>query len=185
MDAVYGMEGHGPSGGTPRYVGVILASFDSVALDAASSAIIGYDPLDIDIIEVAKRRGLGEADLSKISILGSALDDVKVKDFKLAQDAYHILRYLPRILHRPLKYLTKKFIDLYPKIDRERCIRCQVCVNACPPHVISSRDDLITIDYADCIRCYCCHELCPEKAISIERSFLAKRWRIGEGVRYG
>ena len=42
MDAIVGMGGNGPNAGQPRKVGLILASRDSVAMDAVASSIIGF-----------------------------------------------------------------------------------------------------------------------------------------------
>jgi len=41
MDAVIGMEGPGPSGGSPRQVGLVLASSNVLAMDIAACKIIG------------------------------------------------------------------------------------------------------------------------------------------------
>ena len=42
MDAIVGMEGNGPNAGQPKKVGLIIASKDSVAMDAVASTIIGF-----------------------------------------------------------------------------------------------------------------------------------------------
>ena len=65
MDAVIGMEGNGPNAGDPRKVGLILSSYDDVALDSVASTIIGYKPLSVPIIQYAYERELGTADMKK------------------------------------------------------------------------------------------------------------------------
>ncbi|MGB9132092.1 MAG: DUF362 domain-containing protein, partial [Methanosarcina sp.] len=47
MDGIVGMEGNGPSNGTPVSAGVVMASYDCVALDIVASELIGIDPLKV------------------------------------------------------------------------------------------------------------------------------------------
>jgi uncharacterized protein (DUF362 family) len=51
--------------GTPRKLGVILASFDPVAVDAVGSELLGHDPRKIDYLKLAN------------GVLGS-MDDIRV-----------------------------------------------------------------------------------------------------------
>jgi uncharacterized protein (DUF362 family) len=82
MDGIVGMEENGPTRGLPRKIGIIAASRDSVALDAVSSAVINYDPLEIHTTRIAANRNLGIGDLGKINVLGEPIKKVKIKDFK-------------------------------------------------------------------------------------------------------
>ncbi|NLM78886.1 MAG: 4Fe-4S binding protein, partial [Ruminococcaceae bacterium] len=76
--------------------------------------------------------------------------------------------------------LVKNLMTSRPYIVAERCVRCGVCVQACPvdPKAVDWHDGnkLMppTYQYDRCIRCYCCQELCPESAISIKQPFLRK-----------
>lgn len=81
MDGIIGMEGEGPGEGSPRKVGIILASEDAVALDAVASTIIGYAPLQIPTIRIASQRRLGEANLEKIEIMGERIEEVRIDNF--------------------------------------------------------------------------------------------------------
>lgn len=74
MDAVVAMEGNGPKSGTPKEVGLVLASRDPVALDATAARLMGFDPGTIDHIQECARRGLGTADLASITVVGDAAD---------------------------------------------------------------------------------------------------------------
>ena len=58
MDAIVGMEGPGPGSGDPRPIGLVLASANLLAMDAAASEIIGYPPLEIPVSREALSRGL-------------------------------------------------------------------------------------------------------------------------------
>ncbi|MHC4307795.1 MAG: DUF362 domain-containing protein, partial [Planctomycetota bacterium] len=100
MDAVIGMEGNGPNAGDPRKVGLIIAGYDGVALDAVASTIIGFDPMKVPIIKYAHDRKLGTADMNEIDVSGEEISKVAVADFKKpsssAQD--FASNYIPNFL---------------------------------------------------------------------------------------
>jgi len=74
IDGFVGMEGHGPSDGTPVKMDLIIAGTDVVATDATASRIMGFDPHKISHICKAYEKGLGTID--DIQILGEKLEDV-------------------------------------------------------------------------------------------------------------
>ncbi len=82
MDAVFGMEGNGPTSGAPRKIGVILASTDYSALDATAARLIGLDPIEICTIAAAAERGLYDAHGSGIRLVGDDLAQFVVSDYK-------------------------------------------------------------------------------------------------------
>jgi len=47
MDGITAMEGEGPGSGQLRKLGLILASSDTVALDAVATKIIGLEPSEV------------------------------------------------------------------------------------------------------------------------------------------
>lgn len=59
MDAVVGMEGNGPSNGLPKKVNAILASKDSVALDAVACKMVGIEPFMVPSTRLAHEQGKG------------------------------------------------------------------------------------------------------------------------------
>lgn len=180
MDGIYGMEGEGPSAGKPRKIGLVLASFDCVALDSVSSRIIGYDPFSIDTTRIAHNRKLGEADLEKIEIKGERLQDVLIPDFKLTSTAHAAMKKIPRFIYPPFQYLARKLVKVYPAVMGEKCTGCGVCANNCPAGAITLTANKANIDHNKCISCYCCQELCSFKAIEIKRSWFARRFGIGK-----
>ena len=84
MDATVGMEGLGPIYGSPVDLGLILASFDTVAVDTVSAQVMGMDPDSIEYIKLAAEQGLGTGDTSRIKIAGNKISAVK-KVFKRAE----------------------------------------------------------------------------------------------------
>ena len=75
IDGFVGMEGRGPTGGTPVKMDLIIAGKDVVATDATAARIMGFEPMEISHIRTAYQKGLGNID--NIEILGTKLDDVK------------------------------------------------------------------------------------------------------------
>ena len=69
----------------------------------------------------------------------------------------------------------KNLIYAKPIIDKTKCIKCGVCVNACPLENKAlnfenkDKKNPPVYDYKKCIRCFCCQEMCPQKAIYISK----------------
>jgi len=175
MDAVVGMEGPGPSGGTPRQIGCLLASTDLAAVDTVACSIIGLDVADVPVSMAAQRAGFGVTDIAHIDIAGASLADVRIQGFKLVKAPLNIMRILP--LPRFLLRWVRRQIAPAPRINSERCIRCRRCEKGCPvsPAAIQPlAEGGPRLNDAACIRCYCCHEFCPVKAIELKKSLLAR-----------
>jgi Pyruvate/2-oxoacid:ferredoxin oxidoreductase delta subunit len=55
-----------------------------------------------------------------------------------------------------------------PKIDREDCIACDVCIDNCPATALAmSEDDLLLLDLHRCFGCGVCATSCPTEAIAL------------------
>ncbi|MEW6606878.1 MAG: DUF362 domain-containing protein [bacterium] len=155
MDGIWAMEGLGPSHGQIKKVGVIISSKDSVALDAVSSAIIGYDPMDIPTTKDAEMRRLGNGKLDQIEILGEQIDKVKV-DFEKVP-----------IIRDEIRERFKNFFLSKMSVDKTKCKGCNLCMDQCPAKAIKLKPYPV-FDPEKCILCFCCFELCPEGAITFE-----------------
>lgn len=166
MDAVVGMSGTWRTGKDRIAPGLILASRDSVALDAAACALAGLSPFDVPILRRAHERGLGVAEPDRIKIVGNGAD-ARIKRFvppMRTSVAWPFMR-----LFGPL--ISKED----PSVSPELCDGCGKCLKACPADAISHPDKVAEIDLEKCIRCFCCHELCPNRAVEIERGWLGRR----------
>lgn len=168
MDGILAMEGDGPSNGSPKHVGIILASNNAPALDRIASRIIGYDPEEIYTTRFAELRGFTQGEKSLI-LSGKSIDEVKPSAFSLPVDRY--LRMIPELAHEVLG----KFIWTRPKVNPEMCTECYACVGNCPVNAMTENGGPPDIDYKTCINCYCCDEVCPAGAIDKKMSWLAKR----------
>ncbi len=178
MDGIIGMEGNGPAAGSPRKVGLVLASRDLVALDAVASSIIGYDPLDVDIIRIAAEKGLGVAELGKIDVKGTDLEKVKLDDFELVSNINTLLNKIPSFLLFIGRFVAPYLLKVEPEINRERCTGCGICIEHCPTGAARLSSRVPEINRKKCIKCFCCQEFCPQKAVEIKYSWLARKLRI-------
>ncbi len=176
MDAIIGMEGEGPSGGSPRAVGAIVAGADLAAVDTVCCHLIGLDPRVVPLLAAAERTGYGRTRLEQINIVGDERwRELIVKDFRQAPEIVHILRVipLPRIL---LNWIRRQWAPR-PRIMTAVCIRCGACQRGCPvqpPAIDPFTDAAERVNDATCIRCYCCHEFCPVKAIRLQPSWIGR-----------
>ncbi|NOR21193.1 MAG: DUF362 domain-containing protein [Candidatus Aminicenantes bacterium] len=174
MDAIVAMEGEGPSGGSPKRVGVILASQDSVAVDAVASKIVGFNPMNIFTTQNAHERGVGKGEIEKIEISGEDISGVEVRNFKHSAVAIgFIKRKIPSFLHG----FIQGQLTLTPKIILNKCALCMECVDICPKGAAKLARDLVWIDSSLCICCMCCHEVCRFQAIKLRQRPLGRIFR--------
>lgn len=169
MDAIEGMEGYGPTNGSPRRLGVLLASRDGFSLDAAALKVIALPVEKVPVMHNAKERKLLD---EEIRFIGEPIENVIVNDYRvpLLNDNERIDRF-----NRGLMNLIKKWIRPRPEIQSHLCVGCGNCAQNCPPGVITiGKGGKPDIDYNSCIRCFCCQELCAHNAITVQRNMLSK-----------
>ena len=76
IDGYEGMEGTGPVNGTPVNQKVCIASMDWLAADRVGAELMGVDFNKIGYLSYCAKAGdRGQADLSKIQIVGPAIED--------------------------------------------------------------------------------------------------------------
>lgn len=176
MDAIVGMEGDGPSAGTPRDIGAILLSEDPFALDVTACSLVGI-PLDkVFTIQRAKERGLC-ASMDDVQTAGDDFASMKIEKFKLPKSSStnFFERWLPN--SRGITNFLNNTFGPRPLFDHDICIGCRECYNHCPPKAITMHENRPYVDLKSCIRCYCCQELCPKKAVSIKQNAVFKIFR--------
>ena len=174
MDAVVAMEGAGPSGGTPKPIGALLASADAVALDVVASSIARFDPMDVYTNAIAHERGLGPATADEVRIEGTPWRELVPESFE--QPARDVSRGMPPAIGR----WARKHTASRPYLEhRDACTTCRTCEKNCPVSAIRMEQRRPTFDLDTCIRCYCCQELCPERAIGLKTPWFAHVVRRG------
>lgn len=92
IDGFEGMEGDGPSNGTPIHVGVAISSTDPLAADKVACEIMGVNMFNVGYLYYCHTRGYGEGDLSRIVIKGDELKAC-IKPFKLHRKVEYQLRW--------------------------------------------------------------------------------------------
>ncbi|MCF7708835.1 MAG: DUF362 domain-containing protein [Verrucomicrobia bacterium] len=192
MDAVVAMEGKGPSGGRPRFVGALIGGEDLAAIDTVGCRLMGLPPEMVPASAAAKKWRYGETDSAKIEILGEELNRLCVSDFKNIDKVVDLLRLIPAPVGA-MRLLGDMWTP-YPEINVEKCIKCGICREGCPvsPPAIDPEDQYgVSVDKKRCIKCFCCHEFCPESAIDLNRPWFVGRlslMRLAEkvgGLLYG
>ncbi len=169
MDGIVAMEGEGPGAGSLRNLGIVLASYDTVALDAVANKIIGLEPLSVLTTKWASERGLGVGNLQDIDVVGENINDVAVSDFKLPANYYRtVVSKLPAFLD---KFLLNQML-IRPRVISDLCTGCFECRKICPAGAMLKTDGIARIDKDKCIQCMCCHEVCRFNAIAISRPWL-------------
>lgn len=118
MDAVVGMEGNGPSNGSPKKVNAILASKDPVALDAVACKMVGIEPFMVPSTRLAHEQGTGVGKISSINILGENLIDMQIEDFQLPSGTASFFRA------RGLMRFLRSMLVAKPELVRDNCKKC-------------------------------------------------------------
>ena len=96
IDGFEGMEGNGPSNGTPVDHRICVASPDWLAADRVAVELMGIDFSMIGYLNYCAQAGSGVADLSKIGIVGESINK-HIKPYKLHNNIEKQL-----ILNKPL-----------------------------------------------------------------------------------
>ena len=85
IDGYEGMEGNGPSMGTPVPSRIAIAATDFIAADRVGAEAMGVDPNWLGWLKYSGEVGLGQWDLSKIDIRGPKIETV-AKKYRLHPD---------------------------------------------------------------------------------------------------
>jgi len=174
-DAVVGMEGNGPTMGTPRKLGFIGASLSTHKLDLVCAGILGLKKDDVPTLRAAYRRGLIPASAEELSVSGSP-DKFAVADFQ-APVAQGPVTFAAKF-HGPFAELmgciAKSALTCRPQVKKSLCVGCSKCASICPAKAITMTDRLPVIDRKKCIHCFCCQEFCPKGAMQVHRPLAAR-----------
>lgn len=169
-DAVIGMEGNGPTQGTPRKLGALLASASPHALDLAAAHIIGLGINDVPTLQAAYSKGLIPQNASELDIKGN-LSAFTVSDFQ----NIHVRRNLQFEGHGKFAAMfVRSALRSEPRPKKKLCIGCKKCAEICPAHAIVIKNKIPLIDRNACITCFCCQEFCPVGAMKVHRPLIAR-----------
>ena len=102
IDGFEGMEGKGPSQGTPVASRIAIASTDFIAADRVTLETMGVNPEWVGYLNYCGQAGIGQYDLSKINLQGAPIAAVR-KSYQLAPDVNRQLQWMG-----PMKELPPK-----------------------------------------------------------------------------
>ena len=169
MDAVWGMEGNGPTAGEPRHIGCVLASKSPYCLDIAAASIIGLTTDDIMTLSVANERGLAPKSADELDIIGSGAD-IRVAEYRTIPPQK--LDFSDKFL--ALNGFVRSCLTPNPVLTKAECVGCGECAKMCPAHAIKLKDKKPKIDRSQCIHCFCCQEFCPKGALKVKRPLISR-----------
>jgi len=174
-DAVVGMEGNGPTAGTPCQMGFLLASHSPHTLDMLAADLIGFAREELPILDAAYRRGLIPDSLDGLNIIGST-EGMRVSQFERVVERRSL--EFSGNGKNPIKRLLSKLVGAIlrtrPVLKPDMCVGCGVCAGICPAKAIVIKKKKAKIDRKKCIRCFCCQEFCPKSALKVRRTFIAE-----------
>lgn len=135
MDGTVCGDGAGPRTMIPKIENYILASADSVAIDAVAAKMMGFDPMQIPYIRMCDEMGLGTGDEDNMEIVGENIESINFgfetkRSFVIWGDQMlrkGFLSFLEKpLLHSPLvvwaPFASNLFHDYlwYPTIGKSR-----------------------------------------------------------------
>ena len=174
-DAVVGMEGNGPTQGSARPIGCLIAAQSAHKLDLAACGLIGLTPGEVPTLTAAIRRGLCPDSTEKLTIFGDPAA-FTVPDYKTVPSQASV--FFRSGGKGPVARLADSFLfhmlTPYPRLCARDCIGCKKCANICPAKAITMKNGKPQIDRKACIHCFCCQEFCPKGAMRVGRSAFAK-----------
>lgn len=178
VDGIDAMEGNGPTAGSVRHMGILLASRSPYNLDLACAGLIGLDRSSVPTLEQACQRGLGKSRPDELVIIGKdAYDHACVKDFQLVSKPMSITFASKGPAGALFGKAAEWIFSSRPQLYADDCIRCGKCAQVCPAKAIHM-EGVPVIDRTKCIHCFCCQEFCPRGAMRVHLN------PVGKLIRY-
>ena len=168
-DAVVGMEGNGPTAGTPRQIGAIIASKSTYYADVVGAELIGMNIDGLPTLQAAYERGFAPASSKNLRVYGD-IRALTVDDFKAPPVRGLSFMRKGNVLH----FISKAALEHKPTLKKRLCVGCGECARMCPAKAIKMKNKKTHINREKCIRCFCCQEFCPRAAMVAHIPLAAK-----------
>jgi len=167
VDANNCQEGSGPIHGELKKVGLIVVGDNPVAVDSICCKIMGVDPYLIEHIKMAYDMGLGPISEDNINVVGLERDYIQKFRLPFMFDN-PIVRLSLQNFEAPFRSFFEKIYEI--EFNWDKCTKCNLCVNACPKRIIKMTEKGPIHNREECILCLCCFEACLSNAINIRKS---------------
>jgi len=160
IDGVIAMEGHGPTGGSPVDMNVIVGGQDMVSGDAVAAEMMGFESDDVHHIRIAHEQQLGNR--KRGYVMHPAGLPLPVRPFERARAdngvRTQVITFPPlsaalRATRMGVRGRTKPVVRAGMSGQRS-----QAAADVCPTGAITAD---LRIDYPKCIGCGLCIEACP------------------------
>ena len=174
-DAVVGMEGNGPTQGTPRKIGCLLAAKSGHALDLVAAQLIGLGVNDIPTLAAAQKRGLIPAEAGALRVQGDPAR-FTVSDYQTVPSQSNVFFNIfgSGPIGKAVNFVVGRILTPFPKLSPAACVGCKKCAGICPAKAITMVRGKPKIDRGKCIHCFCCQEFCPKGAMQVGRHLLVR-----------
>ena len=176
VDAVVAMEGNGPTAGTPKPLGCLLAGENPHRIDLLCAKLIGLDPATVPTLRAAQARILCPERLEELEIDGPWQELIS-EEFQIITER-NGLQFQQLLGGGKRGELFSKFaarlIAARPSVEKDRCVGCRKCEQVCPAKAIRMRKNRPVVNRKTCIRCFCCQEFCPKGAMQVKRPPIAR-----------
>ena len=175
VDAVDCMEGNGPTSGTPRHLGALVAGSSPHKVDLLCASLIGLRREEVPTLEAALERGLIPPGAEDLVVAGDPAS-FALPDFQRIATGNSLLfqgdgtSLVKRLRGRLIGYLLTQ----RPGLNAAKCVGCTLCAQICPAKAIIMHRGRPNIDRSKCIRCFCCQEFCPPGAMEVRRTPVAR-----------
>lgn len=134
-DAVVGMEGNGPTAGTPRQIGAIIASKSTYYADVVGAELIGMNIDGLPTLQAAYERGFAPASSKKLRVYGD-IRALTVDDFKAPPVRGLSFMRKGNVLH----FISKAALEHKPTLKKRLCVGCGECARMCPAKAIEMKN---------------------------------------------
>ncbi|MDP2662460.1 MAG: DUF362 domain-containing protein [Dehalococcoidia bacterium] len=159
VDGILAGQGIGPYSPDLRYLGLVMASDNGVAMDATVARMMGYDPDQAPLLRFAQELGLGSYREEDIEVMGNFAPIPGFTVPPLADiSSTEPIGYKGGMAESPF---------YRPKVDASKCDGCCICAEGCPPGALTMSEGLPRLDASLCVPCFCCQEVCPRQAIAV------------------
>ena len=175
VDAVDCMEGNGPTNGTPRHMGALVAGESPHKVDLLCAGLIGLRREEVPTLEAALERGLIPERAEDLSVVGQPSQFALLDFQRITTWNSHLFQGDgTSVIKRFRGELLRRLLTQRPALRGADCVGCGLCGNICPAKAITMKNKRPHINRSRCIRCFCCQEFCPQGAMYVRRTSIAR-----------